>query len=114
MRDELIFEIAGSAGVVYEVRVLRAEGRLNLSCSCDAGRNGMACKHRIALLSGDAAAVISNNAAAASSIVTWLPDTPLAQAIAALADAEATAEVAKRAVTKAKKSLGRVMAGADH
>ena len=112
MDNRMTFEIGGSSGVVYVVTAWRSGEALVLTCTCDGARNGAACKHRLALLAGDGSAVIAGDPAGVAAIGGWLPGTALANALAALAEAEAAAETAKRAVTQARKALGRIMAGA--
>ena len=109
MTQELRFAVAGSTGAVYEIVAVRDGGTIRLGCTCDAGANGQACKHRLALIEGDTSAIISANAHEAALLPSWLAGTPLDAAFRRLAEAEAALAAAKRTVTSAKKALGRTM-----
>lgn len=49
----LNFVVKGSTGNLYEITARRVEGRLRMTCTCQAGQNGLWCKHRTALLNGE-------------------------------------------------------------
>lgn len=110
MSDRLHFKVTGSAGVIYEVSAQRDVAGVRITCTCEAGNNKLACKHRTALLAGDGTALISGGDGLAT-LATWLPGTALDHAIRRVAEANATAETAKRNLSAARKALGRVMLG---
>lgn len=105
---EFVFSVQGSADTPYQVRFILADGQLYSTCTCAAGEQGQACKHRLALLDGDISAVV----AGADDVVPLtglLPGTKLEAAIQAVAAAEADLARAKKASSAAKKLLSRVM-----
>ena len=51
--EPLEFSVQGSAAEPYLVRFWREGANLRSSCTCQAGRRGLACKHRLSLLAGD-------------------------------------------------------------
>ena len=105
------FEVSGSSGVVYVVETV-ADGReVTITCDCDAGRNGMACRHRLAVLSGDASAIVSSNKRELANVTALLPGTKLLAQLSKVAQAEEAADDAKRELSKAKKELSRLMDG---
>lgn len=55
------FLVQGSAPEPYRVSFWRVGDNVKSSCTCRAGKNGLACKHRIALLDGDVTNLVSAN-----------------------------------------------------
>ncbi|WP_146002145.1 hypothetical protein [Cupriavidus pauculus] len=106
--QEFNFEIQGSAEAPYQVKFVARDGELYGTCTCAAGEQGQACKHRSAILDGDVTAVVSG-ADYAVTLAGLLPGTKLQTAIQAIAGAEEDLARAKKAVAAAKKQLGRVM-----
>lgn len=106
---ELTFLVQGSAAEPYEIVFRKGDTSLSALCSCPAGDIGQACKHRIAILKGDAGGIISGNVDQLSMVLSWLPGTSVQKAIDVVESAEIQLEQAKKAVANAKKALGRVM-----
>jgi DNA polymerase III subunit epsilon len=57
----LHFVVEGSSGNEYEVVASRNGANFRMTCSCEAGANGVFCKHRSALLNGSFDTLISGN-----------------------------------------------------
>jgi len=78
-------------------------------CTCAAGQNGQYCKHRFQILEGSTEGIVSGNSEHVPTVMAWLPGTDVAEAMAALAEAEREFERAKKVVTNAKKNLASAM-----
>ena len=105
--QQLNFLVKGSSADPYELTFIKDGDSLTAICTCPAGTFGNFCKHRIAILDGDAKAVTSDNAAEVATVVEWLPGTDVAAALAQLRAAER--EGVKSAIANAKKKLARAM-----
>lgn len=80
--QQIHFLVQGSAQDPYAVTFTLDGGALRAFCSCQAGINGMACKHRMAILSGITESIVSSNLGDADTVKSWLTGTPLESAIA--------------------------------
>jgi len=108
---EIKFHVQGSSADPYLITFIKDADGLIATCTCAAGAVGQYCKHRLAILGGDASAVVSGNRSDAETVVGWLADTPVAIALDALSTAERQLEDAKRAVAAAKKRLSQALSG---
>ncbi len=106
---EMTFHVKGSSADPYEVIFIKDGDSLTAICSCPAGRYGNFCKHRIAILDGDAAAIVSDNAEHVPTVVEWLEGTDVALALSEYRALEQTADTPKRALVAAKRTLARAM-----
>jgi len=97
--------VQGSAAERYKVTFKKSGSNLSAYCTCPAGENGMYCKHRFRILSGEKQGIVSGNEDAVASAVAWLPGTDVEQAIRDVQNAEQRLEEAKKAATLAKKRL---------
>lgn len=107
--DAISFLVQGSAADPYHVTIQRDGPNLTARCTCPAGVVGQYCKHRFALLSGDASGVVSENAAAVSQVAGWLAGSDLEGALEHLALCEAALDAAKRELAQAKKAVAWAM-----
>lgn len=107
--DELSFLVKGSAADPYEVTFIKDGDSLTALCTCPAGQFGNFCKHRIAILDGDAKAIVSDNANRVSTIVEWLKGTDVALALAEFRNVEQDGGASKSTLAAAKKKLARAM-----
>ncbi len=103
-----VFLVQGSAAEPYEVTIQRDNDNLIAYCTCPAGMVGQYCKHRFAILSGDAAKVVKG-AEDVKRAADLLPGTDVAVAWDQVLEAEERLEIAKREAAAAKKRLARVM-----
>lgn len=53
------FLVQGSASEPYRVSFWRVSNNVKSTCTCQSGKNGLACKHRINLLDGDITNLVS-------------------------------------------------------
>ncbi|MFZ5738565.1 MAG: hypothetical protein ACOY6K_17010 [Pseudomonadota bacterium] len=103
---------SSSGGHDYEVTAYREDGRVRMSCQCEAANNGLHCKHRVNLLLGTAKEqrLTSGNPADVLVLREWLVGTPLEGALSTVVEAEKQLETLKRRVANAKKILGIALA----
>lgn len=59
--ERIEFFIQGSASEPYRVSFWRVGDNVKSSCTCQAGKNGLACKHRLSLLDGDVTNLVSSS-----------------------------------------------------
>lgn len=107
--EQIKFQVRGSSKTPYEIFFIKDGNSLTAVCDCPAGTYGNFCKHRIAILDGDASAVISDNSSAVATVVGWLQGTDVEAALAELRAAEAGDDAEKRALSAAKRKLARAM-----
>ena len=104
------FSVEGSTGTPYDVTfVLREDSNLSAYCTCPAGQNGMYCKHRFAILSGDGRAITSGKPEHIVLVQEWLAGSDVEAAMQRVVELEKEAAKAKRAVSAAKKDLAAAM-----
>jgi hypothetical protein len=77
---KLTFLIQGSAKEPYEVSFWRNGRNLTTSCTCEAGKNGMSCKHRFALMDADVTNLVSGNIEDVGRLQEMIMDTDVAEA----------------------------------
>lgn len=58
--ERIEFLVQGSASEPYRVSFWRVGDNVKSSCTCQAGKNGLACKHRLSLLDGDVTNLMSS------------------------------------------------------
>jgi len=107
--SELTFQVKGSSAEPYEITFIKDGDSLTALCSCPAGQYGNFCKHRIAILDGNSKAVVSENADQASTVLSWLPGTDVAKALAEFREIEKLEDVPKSELVAAKRKLARAM-----
>jgi hypothetical protein len=108
---EIQFRVQGSSTEPYLVTFIRDVEGLIASCTCAAGSMGQYCKHRLAILAGDATSLVSDNGTDIATVTQWLDGSMLSRALAELEAAEQQLEAAKRAVASAKKRLSQAFSG---
>ena len=107
--EEITFLVQGSAPEPYVVRFKKDGGNLTAHCTCPAGAVGQYCKHRFRILDGCAEGIVSDNAAAVSTVVAWLAGSDLEAALRAVRAAEDRLETAKNELSACKKKLARAL-----
>ncbi len=107
--ETIQFLVQGSADEPYEVTFQKSGNNLSAFCTCAAGQNGQYCKHRFQILEGSTEGIVSGNSEQVPTVITWLPGTDVAEALAALTAAEREFDRAKKVVTHAKKNLASAM-----
>lgn len=59
--ERIEFLVQGSAAEPYRVSFWRVGDNVKSTCTCQAGKNGLACKHRLSLLDGDVTHLVSSS-----------------------------------------------------
>lgn len=107
--EQIVFLVKGSSAEPYEITFIKDGDSLTAICTCPAGTYGNFCKHRMAILGGDAKAITSANANQVATVVEWLPGTDVAAAIEELREAEKISDPDKNVLNTAKRKLARAM-----
>ena len=105
--EELTIRVKGSSADPYETTFIKDGVSLTALCTCPAGSFGNFCKHRIAILDGDAGAVLDDDAKRVPTVVEWMVGTDVGAALAELREAETSKD--KGAIAIAKRKLARAM-----
>lgn len=71
MDEILCFSVRGSTGNVYEITARKVDDKVRVSCTCQAGKNRIRCRHRIALLDGDVSDLLSGSVADVKKLAAW-------------------------------------------
>lgn len=113
MDHDLHFIIrSSSSDSLYKVTVKGRGARFFISCTCDAGQNGTACKHRLRLLSGLSTDVVDPVRGDIDQIKDRLIGSDIGQRLYDVQKAEEALSIAKRKLAQAKKNLGVALFGA--
>jgi hypothetical protein len=107
--DSVEFTVQGSSATPYTVSFIYEENRLGAFCTCAAGNSGTACKHRLSILAGSGAGIVSGDLNQLPKVLAWLKGSEIEASLLELAAAEAALEKAKIQVSKAKKKLSSAM-----
>lgn len=99
-----------SSGEEYEILLLKGPKSIALHCSCPAGANGQHCKHRVALIDGDDADVISSSHTV-EDLIAAIAGSEIETLVARMRKQEAVVADAQAELKKLKKALGRAMIG---
>ena len=107
--QKIIFSVQGSSSEPYEVVFQKNASSISATCTCQAGAMGQSCKHRVSILNGGQDGIVSGNESEIPVVISWLPGSSIAAAMASLTEAEAEFEKIKKRVTAAKKQLSAAM-----
>lgn len=92
----------------YNIFFGETDGKVRVTCSCQAGLNRMACKHRLSLIDGDIRAVIVG-AEHVSALRLMVEQSPIPPLILEIAQLEHEADAIKKRISAAKKKLGAAL-----
>ena len=107
--EELTIEVTGSSPEPYEMTFIKDGASLTALCTCPAGSFGNSCKHRVAVLDGDAGAVVDDDKNKVATVVRWLAGTDVEAALQEMRTATAAPDATKESVATAKKKLSKAM-----
>ena len=108
MMEQYKFLVKGNNGN-YEIIFTINNDQLLSTCTCQAGKHGVFCKHRFALLKGDTTNILSGNETQITRIMDLLKGTKLEKALIQLEVAQNNYDLAYKQLTSAKKILSRTM-----
>jgi hypothetical protein len=103
------FSIRGSSPEPYVVVFKAGSARLTASCTCQAGQQQQACKHRVGILEGDITELVSENPDEVKLVAAALAGTELQRTLQTVMEGEQAVTAAKAQLTAAKRMLSRVM-----
>ena len=110
--QEIVFIVQGSEPKPYRVTFSRiASDNLAALCTCQAGVNGLHCRHRLDILAGNTDGIISENKADVETVLTWLIGTKLESLLRELKNAESVLEKTKAEVKALKKKVAKALYG---
>ena len=105
----LVFSVrSAKGGDVHRMEAAPTGRGVRFTCTCSDGTEGLHCEHRIALLLGDASALVEVDQEAVTSLAAMAKGSPLLQAVHMLAQAEAAAQLD---LNRAKQVLVRILRG---
>lgn len=107
--DQLTILVKGSSADPYELTFIKDGESLTALCTCPAGSFGNLCKHRVAILDGDARAVVSDDADKVSVVLEWVAGTDVETALTEMREIDADESKTKEQLAIAKKKLARAM-----
>lgn len=107
--EQLVIHVKGSSPDPYEMTFIKDGASLTALCTCPAGTFGNLCKHRVAIIDGDAKAVVEEDAGRVSQVVEWLSGTDVESALKTLRDIESDKAAPKGDLVAAKRKLARAM-----
>ncbi|MGH8529232.1 MAG: SWIM zinc finger family protein [Nevskiales bacterium] len=107
--ETIEFLVQGSAAEPYKVSFQRVDQHLAAFCTCQAGKSGQYCKHRLSILNGSAEGVVSANNHQVGVVASWLPGSDLQAALADVEHAEGEFNRTKKALENAKKKVAAIM-----
>jgi hypothetical protein len=105
------FLVQGSQPEPYLTDFAVVGNRVTAHCTCPAGAFGGICKHRISILVGDIANVVSDNLSDLSALVALVPSSTAASPLAELFAAEKFVAEAQNRLKRAKRELGHALIG---
>ncbi len=107
--EQLTLHVKGSSADPYELTFIKDGASLTALCDCPAGTFGNLCKHRVAILNGDNAAVVDDDGGKVGIVVEWLVGTDVEAALKEMREVEATAGAPKPDLVAAKRKLAKAM-----
>lgn len=108
--SEIRFAVQGSAAEPYDVLfVNRGDGIVSAYCTCQAGENGMICKHRMGIIRDPLPVILSGSGQDVATVRDWIKGSDIEDALNRLDQSERELDAAKGKVSKAKKALAAAM-----
>ena len=110
MRTVLHFQVRSSSGSgTYQIEAIREGANFAMTCTCEAGANGMVCKHRSALLAGEVTALVSPNTMDVERLRDLVRGTDVESRLTEVGVLERELESVKKRLSAATKALAREM-----
>ena len=107
--ERVEFIVEGSKGDEYQVVFELYDRNINAYCTCQAGQNGLYCKHRFAMMDGDVTTLLSDNVGDVIKLKGMLAGSDVEAAYQKVLNAQKIHDVSKWQLTEAKKALARAM-----
>jgi len=109
--ENIIFTIQGSASEPYKTTFMKNGRNITATCTCMGAIMGLACKHRIGILTGNVKKfkIVSNNISQIKTIQSWLPNSDVENTLNNVIKAEKHLDEAKENLKNAKKHLSEAL-----
>lgn len=108
-KNEVVFLVQGSQPDPYKVTFSKNGDNLRGLCNCKAATNGMACKHRLDILTGDKKATATLDQENVKLVQKWLKGSDVERCMIELRDAEQIAKEYLDDVKEAKRNLNHAL-----
>lgn len=99
-----------SSGEIYDIRVVQSAGPIAILCTCAAAENGTHCKHRLALISGDAGDLVGGTHSI-EDLRAAIAGSNIEAAIRRVSEQEALIAAEQAKLKAAKKALSQALMG---
>jgi len=106
---EIAFAVQGSAPEPYTTTFMKEGQNITARCTCQGGRFGKWCKHRLRILQGSVQGIVSKNKDEVSVVQSWLPGTDVEKALKEHVKAEQALDAARKRFGVAKRMLESLM-----
>ena len=108
----LMFSVRAADGAdVHRMEATPTARGLRFTCTCSDGTEGRHCEHRIALLLGDASALVEVDQGAVNALAETTKGSHLLHAVHMLAQAEAAMAEAQLDLDRAKRVIATILQG---
>src|SRR5579871_3989502 len=105
--DSYQFKVQGTDNI-YEVIISKSGNKLIVTCTCEAAKNGMFCKHRAAIFLGDSDSVVDDKKSV-QLIPAFISDTSEFVMLKQINELEEFIEKQKKELAKMKKAFGHLL-----
>ena len=110
--SQVVFTVRSeSSGELYQLEASRTDRGVRFTCTCQAGQNGTHCKHRLAVLLDDTSSCVDVDEAALAGLKGMTEGSELMDLVREMNDAEREVTAAQAALKRAKKAVGKALAG---
>ncbi|MBL9154512.1 MAG: SWIM zinc finger family protein [Verrucomicrobiales bacterium] len=100
------FRVQGSAATPYTVRITYSDGNFRAYCDCQAGQNGLLCKHRTSIILGNAEGLVSGSEDL-DEVRSWAKESNILEYFAQLETLERQESEIKAVIKTLRKQIGR-------
>ncbi|MDR7039548.1 MULTISPECIES: hypothetical protein [Methylobacterium] len=108
----LVFSVRAADGTaVHRMEATRTHRGVRFTCTCADGTEGRHCEHRVALLLGDPSALIEVDQEAVDALAGMTKGSHLLHAVHRLAQAEAAVAEAELDLERAKQVIATILKG---
>jgi len=107
--DSLVFFIQGSEKEPYKVSFLHRGSNITATCTCQAGKHGLHCKHRINLLNGINKGLVCDKDSDLATLISWIPGSDLEGLLREFTELECRSNEIKNELATVKKRLARAL-----
>ena len=108
--EKIVFTVLGSTGNHFAVSFEKDDKSVHAFCDCEAGKNGISCKHRVSLMNGEFSKIVSGNKQQLQAVKEMLRGSELEQRYREhFFTRESQHQTTKKRLDASKKALARAM-----